>query len=442
MRLAQALEMTRELSSTTTTLEALGELLDPDLIKTALETAGVATLRKRRLPLESMLWCVIGLALFRRLSAWDVVNQLDIMLPGQKPLVAPSAVVQGRQRLGVNAVREVFQLTQQRWHETAGHPGWQGLRLLGVDGVVWRTPDTLDNRARYGSATNQQGETGFPQVRMVCQMELTSHLLVSSAFDAYASNEMKLAERLIESTPDHSLTLFDKGFYSLGLLHRWQRTGHERHWLLPLRKGAQYEVVRAWGKQDALVSLRTSPQARRQWPDLPDTLQARLLSKTIKGKQYQILTSMTDPRRFVSDEIVDLYSHRWEIELGYREIKQGLLDSRYTLRSKTPDMVEQELWGLLLGYNLLRYQMVQMSRQCPGVYPCEMSFSACSWAILKFLLSLSLNSPGNIPRYLADLHALAPHFVLPHRRDYRAYPRVIKPKPSKYPTRKKNASQA
>ncbi|KTT69568.1 transposase, partial [Pseudomonas oryzihabitans] len=200
MRIAQALEMTRELSSTTTTLEALGELLDPDLIKTALETAGVATLRKRRLPLESMLWCVIGLALFRRLSAWDVVNQSDIMLPGQKPLVAPSAVVQGRQRLGVNAVREVFQLTQQRWHETAEHPGWQGLRLLGVDGVVWRTPDTLDNRARYGSATNQQGDTGFPQVRMVCQMELTSHLLVSSAFDAYASNEMKLAERLIEST--------------------------------------------------------------------------------------------------------------------------------------------------------------------------------------------------------------------------------------------------
>ncbi|KTT10917.1 transposase, partial [Pseudomonas oryzihabitans] len=198
----------------------------------------------------------------------------------------------------------------------------------------------------------------------------------------------------------------------------------------------------AWGKQDALVSLRTSPQARRQWPDLPDTLQARLLSKTIKGKQYQILTSMTDPRRFICDEIVDLYSHRWEIELGYREIKQGMLDGRYTLRSKTPDMVEQELWGLLLGYNLLRYQMVQMSRQCPGVYPCEMSFSACSWAILKFLLSLSLNSPGNIPRYLADLHALAPHFVLPHRRDYRAYPRVIKPKPSKYPTRKKNASQA
>ena len=64
---------------------------------------------------------------------------------------------------------------------------------------------------------------------MVCQMELTSHLLTQSAFDSVAVSEMKLAESLIRTTPDHSLTLFDRGFYSLGLLHRWQSTGTERH---------------------------------------------------------------------------------------------------------------------------------------------------------------------------------------------------------------------
>ncbi|WP_339445126.1 transposase domain-containing protein, partial [Pseudomonas hunanensis] len=80
------------------------------------ETAGVSTIRKRRLPLESLVWCIIGMALFRRMSVWDVVNHMDILLPGKRPLVAPSAVVQGRQRLGSEAVREVFSLTQQRWH--------------------------------------------------------------------------------------------------------------------------------------------------------------------------------------------------------------------------------------------------------------------------------------------------------------------------------------
>ena len=71
---------------------------------------------------------------------------------------------------------------------------------------------------------------------MVCQMELSSHLITGSAFDDYKVNEMVLAEKLIETTPDNSLTLFDKGFYSLGFLHKWQTTGSERHWLIPLKK--------------------------------------------------------------------------------------------------------------------------------------------------------------------------------------------------------------
>lgn len=81
--------------------------------------------------------------------------------------------------------------------------------------------------------------------------------------------------------------------------------------MLPLRKGGQYEVPQRLVRQDALVTLRPSPQARKQWSDLPETLQARLLSKTVKGEVRQILTSMTDPLRFSVDEIVDLYSQRW-----------------------------------------------------------------------------------------------------------------------------------
>ncbi|MNQ48669.1 Transposase DDE domain protein [compost metagenome] len=252
---------------------------------------------------------------------------------------------------------------------------------------------------------------------------------------------MKLAEQLIETTPDHSLTLFDRGFYSLGLLHQWQQAGTQRHWLMPLKKGTQYEVIQRLGRQDAVVSLSTSPQARKQWPGLPERLTARLLSKTIKGKVRQILTSMADPLRFPPDEIVDLYSQRWEIELGFREMKQTLLNSSYTLRSKTPEMIAQELWGVLLGYNLLRYQMVEMSRHCPGIYPSEMSFTACTWAILGLINSVSADRSGNIPKYLAELHASAPHYVLPHRREERVYPRAIRLKSSKYPIRNKNASQ-
>ncbi|MXP61727.1 IS4 family transposase, partial [Pantoea sp. Taur] len=85
-------------------------------------------------------------------------------------------------------------------------------------------------------------------------------------------------------TPDHSLTLFDKGFYALGLLHAWQSAGTERHWMLPLRKGAQYRVVRSLGAGQELVELQLSPQAKKKWQGAADTLTARLISKELNGK--------------------------------------------------------------------------------------------------------------------------------------------------------------
>ena len=119
MRLARALELTHNIASTPNSIEGLDSLLDPSLVEKALEQAGVATLRKRRLPLEMMLWCVISMAFFRRMSAWDVVSRMNIMLPGTASAGGASAMIPGRQRLGSEAVRQVFDLTQKSWHEAA-----------------------------------------------------------------------------------------------------------------------------------------------------------------------------------------------------------------------------------------------------------------------------------------------------------------------------------
>lgn len=124
-------------------------------------------------------------------------------------------------------------------------------------------------------------------------------------------------------TGDNTLTLMDKGYYSLRLL----------------------KEVRKLGKGDHLVRLKTSPQARKKWPGLGNEITARLLTVMRKGKVSHLLTSMTDPMHYFGGEMADLYSHRWEIELGYRERKQTMQLSRLTLRSKKPELVEQELWG-------------------------------------------------------------------------------------------------
>ncbi len=87
---------------------------------------------------------------------------------------------------------------------------------------------------------------------------------------------------------------------------RGRKQANSSHWLIPLRKGTQYEEIYSLGRQDRLVRLTTSPQARAKWPDLPATLEARLLRRKVKGKEVQVLTSMTDPLRFPAADIVDL----------------------------------------------------------------------------------------------------------------------------------------
>lgn len=421
-----------------TEFQNLTEILSPEIIQTGLEHSGIATIRKRKLPMESMVWAVIGMALFRKFPMRQLVNQLDILLPNGTPYIAPSAITQARQKLGSESIRSIFQQTQNKWHEAAEHPNWCGLHLYGVDGVVWRTPDTRENSEAFERTGNTHGKAGYPQVRMVCQMELSSHLLTNSAFDSVAVNEMVLAERLIENTPNHSLTLFDRGFYSLGLLHRWQSTGERRHWLIPLKKNTLYDVVYEFSKQDRVVRLNTCSQARIKWPDLPETMEARLLSKKVNGKLVHILTSMVKPSSFPKEDIVDVYAHRWEIELGFREIKQSLLDNRFTLRSNQPDLIRQELWGILLAYNLIRYKMVLMAKTLKGIHPNQLSFHGASLHIIHHLSLLPYVTPGNIPKYVMDIEKAAAQFLLPMRRE-RCYPRELKCSKNRYPLRKKNA---
>lgn len=344
MRIEQALDFIN--SCPPGKFEALSDLLSPELVEACLAEAGVVTLRRRRMPMERALWAIIGMSLFRRVPMAQLANQLDILLPGDRPFIVPSAFTQARQKLADKAVEQVFRQTAALWHQQSQHPTWAGLQLLALDGVVWRTPDTPDNATAFAKSKTAQGETSYPLVRMLCQMELTSHLLTQTVMDSSAVNEMVLAEQLIENTPDNSVTLFDKGFYSLGLLHAWQNTGSERHWLIPLKKGTQYEVIRKLGRQDVLVRLTASPQARKKWGRLPEHLEARLLTRSVNGKERQVLTSLTDPMRYPAVELMELYQNRWEIELGYREMKASLQQHKLTLRSKKPEGIRQELWGV------------------------------------------------------------------------------------------------
>ncbi|WP_245579556.1 IS4 family transposase [Aliagarivorans taiwanensis] len=305
---------------------------------------------------------------------------------------------------------------------------------------MFRAHDSVDNRNAFGSERNQQGENSYPQVRMCCLMEVTSHLILGSEFDARAVGEMTLAERLIGRAVDHSVTLFDRGYYSLGLLDSWHKAGEERHWVIPARKGARFNEQKRLGENDWLVSIPTSPQARKKFTGLSTHISDRLTRYTLNGKTYRILSSLLEPLRYPYDELVDLYAQRWEIELGYREIKQTLLQSAHTLRSKKLEMVHQELWGVLLAYNLIRIVMIEACAAEEPLTPTRLSFSHCLWHVTTFLARLPMSSPGNLPKHYAALLETLRMLTLPAYRPVRVYPREVRRKPTKYPFKKKSQS--
>lgn len=410
--------------------------LDENWITEALEASGTATVRKRRLPSEQVVWLVLGMALQRDLPIREVVKSLDLALPGKDgtPIVAASSTTKARRRVGPEPLHHLFQTSGRKWGlEKAESHAWRGLSVFGVDGSTLRVFDSEENREFFGKAKGPRGESAFPMVRLVTLMALRSHLLVAAKFGPFSEGEVSLAKSLWREVPTHSLTIMDRGFLSASILLGLQNGADHRHWLTRARSNSKWEEVESLGRFDKLVRLSVSKQARSKDPSLPQFFMARAISyKYPDSKKRQwLLTSLIDPKAFPAREIVNLYHERWELELGYDEIKTHLLQSEVTLRSRTVTMVQQELWGLLVAYNLIRLEMDAIAQEA-DVAPNRVSFMASVRFIRDEWQWLSLASPGAIPTKLRKMRQNLAQFVLPPRRASRRYPRAVKIKMSNY----------
>jgi hypothetical protein len=409
--------------------------IDPEWIEQALQATGTATLRRRRLPAVQVIWLVIGMALFRKRPIFDVVDKLDLALPG-KALVAKSAIPRARARVGAEPLEWLFTRCAEAWaHASAASDRWRGLALYGVDGSALRVADSPENRDHFGGHTGARGDSGYPLLRLVALMALRSHLLASAAFGPYESAELTYANELWSSVPDESLTILDRGFWSANVLLPLARDGKDRHWLIRAKKTTNGRRIKRLGPGDEIFELEVSPQARQQDASLPKTWLVRIIHYQRKGFQPQrLLTSLLDAKRFPGNELVALYHERWELELAYDEIKTEMLEREESLRSKSPNAVTQELWGVLIAYNLVRLEMERVADEA-GVPPTRISFVGALRLIVDEWMWTSDRSPGAIPRHLQDLRANLKRLVLPTRSG-RTNPRVVKIKMSNYPRKR------
>jgi Insertion element 4 transposase N-terminal/Transposase DDE domain len=415
-------------------LERFAASLDPEWIEQALVETGTASIRRRKLPADQVVWLVLGMCLFADRSIVDMVDHLKLVLPGVKDL-APSNVTKARYRLGPQPLRWLFEKVAGAWGDTPGLAGYHGLRLYGIDGSHLRVQDTDENFEHFGKpgGRNGGGDAGYPQLRLVGLMNLSNRLLTAIEAGPWSQGEQTLVKPLTQKIPDHSLTIVDRGFYAYLWIHELLSGGTERHVMVRAKKNLKYEIVEVLPDGSALARVRPHKKLHKEHPELPESILLRVIEYQLPGGEpSRLFVSLLDPIAYPAEELVSLYHERWELELGFDEIKTHMLERKECLRSKKPEGVYQELWGQLLTYNLVRREMM-LAAQAHGLPPKQISFRSSLLWIRNFWITAGLTrSPGNIPKHLAELRSTLDVLILPERRTARRYPRHVKIKMSNY----------
>jgi hypothetical protein len=410
-------------------------------VASALDLSSQATIRRRRLPADQVLWLVLGMALFRDEPVHEVARRLNICAQGlaSDHLLARSGVTEARKRLGADPVEWLFRKTGTQWGaERYRDDTWQDLQVFAVDGALLRTPDTPELRDHFGSGnTSTDRQTPFPMLRLVALMNVRSHLILDAQLSPYRRSEMRLADEFLQQIPNHSVTLFDKGFWSADLMLSLSGAGNHRHWLIPAKKGLVCEEVARYNQHDRLVRMKVSPQARKRNPTLPAHWEAREVSYEIQGKVKTVMTSL--PANIYSTEAVaKLYQERWEIELGFRDIKSSMQQNAMTLRSKKVELIYQEVWGLLLAYNVIRREASQAA-EAFGRAPSDIRFKpACQYIAVQLIVMAAANPVSATGRRLAELRKGVGGLFLDHR-PRPSRPRTVKISKTRFPVDRKAA---
>ncbi len=425
--------------STGVGLQTFASDIDAKWVSEALERGGAATVRRRKLPAESVVWLVVGMALFRDHSIADVVRRLNLVernRDGTKGKVVDGALPAARRRVGEAPLHELFLNTATHWsHEHTSQDRWHDLAVYALDGTTLSVPDTDENREAFHLPATGRGQSGYPKARLVALMAARSHLVVDAvlgAFDGKGNGEPMLARPLWARIPNRSVLLADRNFIDYRQFWRFTQEGKERHWLVRMKSNLKYKSLGPLGDGDELAEVEIGRHRRREDPTLPRSMQVRIIHYDFDGAPQRFMTSLLDPNRWPADEIVALYHERWEIEIAFDELKTHMLERRESLRSKTPDAVRQEVWGILLAYNLVRRRIALAALKLE-IQPRGMSFVFSLRLVRAFLIATAWEgSPATIPKHLNTLDNELESATLPARRPKRRYKRWVKVKMTGY----------
>lgn len=275
-----------------------------------------------------------------------------------------SGISQARSRLGSAPLEHLYRSCVQPIAATDTQGAWyQDRRLVSLDSSTLDLPDEVANRRHFGGPGTYNGPSSFPQLRFATLAEIGTHVLFGAEMDNYRTSEVALAKRVVERLEPGLLCLADRGFFGFDLWQQAQAKGADLLWRAP--KTAALPVDTALPDGSYLSQLTKS--RRRALKNPPPGLPVRVVEYRIEGVDkepiiYRLVTTLLDHERTSAIDLAKLYQQRWEIETAFDELKTHLRGPRLCLRSKTPDLVRQEFFGLLLAHFAVRGLMHEAAR--------------------------------------------------------------------------------
>jgi hypothetical protein len=380
-------------------LGVIARAIPPARVQQVLAETGRASERERDLPAPVMVYYAIALALYMGSSTREV---LRCLLEGLRWLwgaeavkvAGKSGISQARSRLGEAPLRRLYEALVQPIATPATKGAWyRGWRLASLDGSCLDVADTEENRAEFGLPGASRGESAFPQLRLVALVENGTHVLFGACLGRTTEGETTLAQAVLGALRPGMLCLADRYFFGFALWQRAASTGADLLWRVKGNLRLPREQVLPDGSY--LSTIYPSQADRRH---RTGGLPVRVVEYRLEGipeaePLYRVVTSILDPQRAPAAELAALYHERWEIEVALAELKTQLRGARVVLRSKTPALVRQEVWGLLLAHFAVRGLMHEAALQADED-PDRLSFSHAVRVIRRKIPHFAALSPS------------------------------------------------
>jgi hypothetical protein len=351
-------------------LGVIAKFFPVEKVREALKQTNRASVRERDLPAHVVVYYVIALALYMRSSYREV---LRCLLEGVQWLLDPSATVkvagksgisQARSRLGPEPLQKLYETIVAPIAEQRTKGAWyRQWRLVSLDGSTLDVADTAENEKAFGRPGASRGSSAYPKIRFVGLLENGTHVLWAARMDKYKTDEITLAAAVVPALQKDMLCLADRFFPGYQLWRKAAQTGAELLWRV--RHNARLEVDKRLSDGSYLSRIYPSTSDRRNQRKaiVVRVIEYRLQDVPDAEPIYRLITTILDPKLAPAKELAALYHERWEIETTLDELKTHLRGAQIVLRSKTPELVHQEFYGLLMAHFAIRGLMHEAALQ-------------------------------------------------------------------------------